>query len=79
MSSTMNATDYEKILSGLTVLSRVLDANRGQLTPADIRIRCLVNITAKETKRALRETESLGSTADADAKLLAPEQVPVGS
>jgi hypothetical protein len=51
----MTAIEYEKILPLLASVSQVLDANQGGLNPADIRIRCLVNITAKEVKRALLE------------------------
>lgn len=51
----MSCTEYEKLLSALASASRVLEANQGELNAADIRMRCLVNITEKEARRALRE------------------------
>jgi len=71
----MIAPEYEKILSALATISQALDANQGQLNPADIRIRCLVNITAKEAKRALLEVEPPESSPGAEQ--LEPEGAPV--
>jgi hypothetical protein len=52
----MISTEYERIISALTTAERVLASHQGELSPADIRIRSLINITTKETKRALFET-----------------------
>ncbi|HUR58148.1 MAG TPA: hypothetical protein VM029_10595 [Opitutaceae bacterium] len=52
----MNEPDYTKIISLLDSASGILAANAGNLNPADLRIRCLVNITGKEAHRALLET-----------------------
>lgn len=67
----MIPSEYEKILVLLSSLSRVLDANQGQLNPADIRMRCLVNITAKEAKRALLEADRRATRPPADPAVLA--------
>lgn len=52
----MLPSEYEKILSALPSAAHVLTANQGELNPADIRIRCLVNIATKESKRAMLES-----------------------
>jgi len=51
----MIAQEYEKILNSLAAASGVLRSGQGTFTAADIRIRCLVNITIKEARRALLE------------------------
>ena len=51
----MMADDYEKILAALAAASQVLQSNQRELNAADMRIRCLVNITTKEAKRAMLE------------------------
>lgn len=70
----MIPADYEKILVALAAASHVL-SNQGELSPADLRIRCLVNITAKEAKRALLEA-NVGARSRAAAQ---PESAPVVS
>lgn len=74
----MNATEYEKILSALLTVSRVLEANQGNLNPADIRIRCLVNITAKEATRAMQEARPDG-WASANSPSSSPTAISSGS
>ena len=51
----MDAPDYDKLLGLLDSAKLTLAANAGRLSPADLRIRCLINITAKEAQRALLE------------------------
>lgn len=51
----MNAPDYRTLLALLDSAKQLLTRNAGDLSPADLRIRCLVNITGKETQRALLE------------------------
>lgn len=71
----MIATEYEKLLSALRTVSRVLDANQGQLNAADIRIRCLINIAAKEAKRAVLEVGQTGQSRGSEH--LNPEGAPL--
>ena len=52
----MDAPAYDKLLGLLDAVQLTLASNAGNLTSADLRIRCLVNITAKEAQRALLET-----------------------
>lgn len=52
----MDAPAYDKLLGLLDSAQLTLASNAGNLSPADLRIRCLVNITAKEAQRALLET-----------------------
>ena len=54
----MDAPAYDKLLGLLASAKLTLASNAGDLTPADLRIRCLVNITAKEAQRALLETSA---------------------
>jgi hypothetical protein len=51
----MMADEYQKVLNALAAASSVLQSNRGELNSADMRIRSLVNIAAREAKRAMLE------------------------
>lgn len=53
----MDAPAYDKLLGLLNSAKRTFTANADNLSPTDLRIRCLVNITAKEIERTLWETE----------------------
>lgn len=59
----MLPSEYDKILTALSSAAQVLTANQGELSAADIRIRCLLNIAAKESRRARLETNRCGAPA----------------
>ena len=52
----MIASEYEKVICALAAAERVLVSNLGELNAADMRIRALLGIAAKEAKRALFES-----------------------
>jgi hypothetical protein len=51
----MDTAAYEKLLEILASAKLILAANAGSLSPADLRVRCLVNIATKEAQRSLLE------------------------
>lgn len=52
----MDAPAYDKLLETLDSAKLILASHVGNLSSADLRIRCLLNITTDEARRALRET-----------------------
>lgn len=56
----MKSTDYQTLLALLDSAKLLLTKNAGELSAADLRIGCLVNITGAEARRALLELDSLG-------------------
>jgi hypothetical protein len=63
----MNAPDYRTLLTQLESAKLILTNNAGDLNPADLRIRCLLNITANEAQRALLEANTSVTPAAAAA------------
>ena len=74
----MDESAYEKVLALLDCAKLVLISNGETLSPADDRIRCLVNITKNEAQRALRDTGAEGRTrrANSGAPTSPVEEIP---
>lgn len=51
----MDTPAYNKLLELLDSAKLILASHAGNLSSADLRIRCLLNISADETRRALLE------------------------
>ena len=68
----MNESAYSKIITLLDAAKSVFAANAGDLSPADLRIRCLVNITGKEAQRALLEIGATGVVPREPARISEP-------
>lgn len=67
----MSETEYSKIIALLDAAKNLFARNAGNLDPADLRIRCLVNITSQEAQRALLESARVAGHPTATSPLAA--------
>ena len=64
--TSMTEADYAQLVSALSTAAGLLSTRRGELNAADLRIRSLVIIAAKEATRSLLETRSRQRALDAE-------------
>ena len=62
----MNVPDYRMLLTLVDAAKLLLAINAGALSPADLRIRSLLNITGQEAQRALLEMNASSRLASTD-------------